>query len=57
MDNEDTLAKTTAEQTAAAERTCSGCCYRPNVDILEEEERRLKKTAPAAAKRIEVKVK
>lgn len=38
MDNETTLAKSAAEQTAAAERTRSGCCYRPNVDILEERE-------------------
>jgi len=36
MDNESTLSKTSAEQAAAAERTRSGCCYRPNVDILEE---------------------
>ncbi len=35
MDNESTVAKTTAEQPAVAERTRSGCCYRPNVDILE----------------------
>ena len=35
MDNENTVAKTTAEQPAMAERTRSGCCYRPNVDILE----------------------
>ena len=36
MDNENTVAKTTAEQPALAERTRSGCCYRPNVDILEQ---------------------
>ncbi len=36
MDNENTVAKTTAEQPAVAERTRSGCCYRPNVDILEQ---------------------
>ena len=36
MDNENTVTKTTAEQPALAERTRSGCCYRPNVDILEQ---------------------
>jgi HSP20 family protein len=36
MDNENTVSKTTAEQPAMAERTRSGCCYRPNVDILEQ---------------------
>ena len=36
MDNENTVAKSTAEQPALAERTRSGCCYRPNVDILEK---------------------
>jgi HSP20 family protein len=36
MANEDTVAKTTAEQPAWAERTRSGRCYRPNVDILEQ---------------------
>jgi len=35
MENENTVAKTTAEQPALAERTRSGCCYRPKVDILE----------------------
>jgi HSP20 family protein len=35
MDNENKVVKTTAEQPALAERTRSGCCYRPNVDILE----------------------
>ena len=35
MDQEDTLAKTAAEPSPAGERTRSGCCYRPNVDILE----------------------
>ena len=35
MDNESTVTKTTAEQPAVAERTRSGCCYRPNVDIME----------------------
>jgi HSP20 family protein len=38
MDNENNLGKPTAEQTAAAERTRSGCCYRPNVDILERDD-------------------
>jgi HSP20 family protein len=36
MDRENTITKTAAEQTASAERTRSGCCYRPNVDILEQ---------------------
>jgi HSP20 family protein len=30
MDHDNTITKTTAE------RTRSGCCYRPNVDILEQ---------------------
>ena len=38
MDNENTVTKTTAEQPALAERTRSGCCYRPNVDILEQQD-------------------
>jgi HSP20 family protein len=41
MDNETTLAKTAAEQTAAAERTRSGCCYRPSVDIIEQQDKLL----------------
>jgi HSP20 family protein len=36
MSNESTLNKPTAEQAATAERTRNGCCYRPNVDILEQ---------------------
>ena len=36
MDNENTITKPTAEEAAAAERTRCGCCYRPNVDILEQ---------------------
>ena len=36
MDNENPVVKTTAEQPALAERTRSGRCYRPNVDILEQ---------------------
>ena len=36
MDTESTLAKTAAEEAAAAERTRCGACYRPNVDIMEE---------------------
>lgn len=38
MENEKTLTKPAGEQTAAAERTRSGCCYRPNVDILEQQD-------------------
>jgi HSP20 family protein len=36
MENENTVVKTPAEQPALAERTRNGCCYRPNVDILEQ---------------------
>ena len=36
MDTENPVVKTTAEQPAVAERTRCGCCYRPNVDILEQ---------------------
>lgn len=36
MDNENTVAKPAAEQPALAERTRCGCCYRPSVDILEQ---------------------
>ncbi len=35
MDNETTITKPTAEEAAAAERTRCGCCFRPNVNILE----------------------
>lgn len=38
MDHETPLTKSTAEQTAGAELTRSGCCYRPNVDILEQDD-------------------
>jgi HSP20 family protein len=36
MDYESTVTKPTAEQTSVAERTRTGCCYRPTVDILEK---------------------
>jgi HSP20 family protein len=36
MDHENLNTKTTAEETSTAERTRSGCCYRPDVDILEQ---------------------
>jgi HSP20 family protein len=36
MDHEDAVAKPAAEETAAAERTRCGSCFRPNVDILEQ---------------------
>jgi len=36
MDQPDTMAKATAKESASAERTRSGCCYRPNVDIVRE---------------------
>jgi HSP20 family protein len=36
MDNENTVAKTAAEQPALAERTRDGYCFRPNVDIVEQ---------------------
>jgi HSP20 family protein len=36
MDHETTLTKTAAEQADSVERTRSGRCYRPNVDILEQ---------------------
>ena len=36
MDNEKKAVNTFAEQPVLAERTRSGCCYRPNVDILEQ---------------------
>jgi HSP20 family protein len=38
MNVESAIAKPSAEQTPAAERTRNGCCYRPNVDILEQED-------------------
>ena len=36
MNNENPVAKPAVEQTAVAERTRGGCCFRPNVDILEQ---------------------
>jgi HSP20 family protein len=36
MNYENPITKNAAEQTAGAERTRSGCCYRPNVDIVEQ---------------------
>ncbi|MCE5267601.1 MAG: Hsp20/alpha crystallin family protein [Planctomycetaceae bacterium] len=36
MDSENTITKPAAEEAAMAERTRCGCCYRPNVDILEQ---------------------
>jgi len=36
MDSENTLTKATAGETATAERTRCGTCYRPNVDIMEQ---------------------
>jgi HSP20 family protein len=36
MDNENTVTKAASEQPAVAERTRCGCCYRPNVDIVEQ---------------------
>ena len=38
MESETTITKPTAGETAVAERTRCGCCYRPNVDILEEKD-------------------
>ena len=38
MDSENTLTKTAAEETAVAERTRCGACYRPNVDIMEQKD-------------------
>jgi HSP20 family protein len=36
MNQEPATLKPEAEQTPAAERTRSGCCFRPSVDILEQ---------------------
>lgn len=36
MNRENPVTKPSAEQTVTAERTRSGCCYRPDVDILEQ---------------------
>jgi len=38
MENQNTVTKPAAEQTAVAERTRCGCCYRPSVDIVEQED-------------------
>jgi HSP20 family protein len=38
MDHENTMTKDAAEQAAVAERTRTGRCYRPSVDILEQAE-------------------
>ena len=37
MDHESTITKPEAEQ-VTTERTRSGCCYRPNVDIIEQKD-------------------
>jgi len=37
-DNQPTQTKNAVEQSGSAERTRSGCCYRPNVDILEQDD-------------------
>lgn len=36
MEKDTVATKPAAEQPAAAERTRSGCCFRPSVDILEQ---------------------
>lgn len=36
MENEHVINETATDGVAGAERTRSGCCYRPNVDILEQ---------------------
>lgn len=38
MNNENVTTKPATEQTAVAERTRSGRCYRPEVDILEQQD-------------------
>jgi HSP20 family protein len=38
MNSENVITKPAAEQTAVAERTRSGRCYRPEVDILEQQD-------------------
>jgi len=57
MENENTVVKTPAEQPALAERTRTGCCYRPNVDILEQNDELLVMADVPGAKsdRIDVK--
>jgi HSP20 family protein len=51
MDQENTTTKTTAEEAGIAERTRSGCCYRPNVDIVEQEDELLVLADVPGAKR------
>ena len=36
MDHETPITKPAAEQSAVVERTRNGCCYRPDVDIVEQ---------------------
>ena len=36
MNHEHTISKPEVEETPTAERTRCGCCYRPSVDILEQ---------------------
>jgi HSP20 family protein len=38
MDTEQIVAKPEIERTDGAERTRCGCCFRPNVDILEKQD-------------------
>lgn len=38
MATDDTAVKQTAEESLGTERTRSGCCFRPNVDILEQQD-------------------
>jgi HSP20 family protein len=38
MDTENTVTKPAAEQASATERTRGGHCYRPQVDILEQQD-------------------
>jgi HSP20 family protein len=38
MSHENKINKPAAEQNASVERTRNGCCYRPNVDIQEEQD-------------------
>jgi HSP20 family protein len=50
MDHENPITKNAAEQTTTAERTRSGCCYRPNVDILEQNDELLVRADVPGAK-------
>lgn len=38
MNEENTTVKTAVEQPTQTERTRCGCCYRPNVDIIEQKD-------------------